>query len=459
MKMAEKLKGTVLLVDDEAPVRDSLRKVLEYVGYTISEATDGRRALEALKHETPDAVLLDIKMPGMDGMEVLKRIVETDSALPVIMISGHGTIQTAVEATKTGAFDFLEKPLDRDRVLLTVRNAIASRRLSEEKARLEEDLTKEFRIIGESPAIKELLKTIEKIGPTQARVLITGENGVGKGIIARAIHKASERADARFVEVCCAAIPDDLIESELLGYEKGAFTGAVARKPGRFEMADGGTIFLDEIGDMSPKVQAKVLRVLEESEFERVGGTKTITVDVRVIAATNKDLRALIDEGKFREDLFYRLNVVPMEIPPLRRRKEDIPVLAEYFLRIYCEMYGLKPKKPDHAVTEKLVEYSWPGNVRELRNIIERMVITSEAEHLEVKDLPPLAEGALLKSSDYGDVATYEEFKGISEKAFLERKLGENNWNISKTAKILGMQRSNLYKKMQKLGIDSPHKD
>jgi two-component system nitrogen regulation response regulator NtrX len=335
-KLGGSVKGAVLLVDDEASVRESLRKILEYEKYTVTEAGDGRKALEALTHETPDAVLLDIKMPGMDGMEVLKHIVEDDPALPVIMISGHATIQTAVEATKTGAFDFLEKPLDRARVLLTVRNAIASRRLSDEKARLEEDLTKEFRIIGESPAIKDLLKTIGRIGPSQARVLITGENGVGKGIVARAIHKASDRSSARFVEVCCAAIPDDLIESELLGHEKGAFTGAAARKPGRFEMADGGTIFLDEIGDMSPKVQAKVLRVLEENEFERVGGTETISVDVRVIAATNKDLRALIDEGTFREDLFYRLNVVPMEIPPLRRRKEDIPVLAEYFLEVYC---------------------------------------------------------------------------------------------------------------------------
>jgi two-component system nitrogen regulation response regulator NtrX len=452
-------KGTVLLVDDDAPVRDSLRKVLEYEGYTVSEASDGPRALEALKRETPDVVLLDIKMPGMDGMEVLKRIVEADPALPVIMISGHGTIQTAVEATRTGAFDFLEKPPDRDRVLLTLRNAIASRRLSDEKARLEEDLTKEFRIIGESPAIKELLKTIDKIGPTQARVLITGENGVGKGIVARAIHKASDRSGARFVEVCCAAIPDDLIESELLGHEKGAFTGAAARKPGRFEMADGGTIFLDEIGDMSPKVQAKVLRVIEESEFERVGGTGTVSVDVRVIAATNKDLRALIDGGTFRQDLYYRLNVVPVEIPPLRRRREDIPVLAEYFLQVYCEMYGLKPRELEAAVAHKLVEYSWPGNVRELRNIIERMVITSEAEHLGLKDLPPLEEGALLRSADWADIETYEEFKGISEKAFLERKLGENNWNIAKTAKLLGIQRSNLYKKMQKLGIEPGRKD
>lgn len=452
-------KGMVLIVDDEASIRDSLRKILEYEGYAVSEAGEGPTALEAIKTENLDAVLLDIKMPGMDGMEVLKRSVELDSTLPVIMISGHGTIQTAVEATKAGAFDFLEKPLDRDRVLLTVRNAAASRRLSDEKARLEEVVTKEFRIIGASPAIKDVLATIKKIGPSQARVLITGENGVGKGIVARAIHKASTRATERFVEVSCAAVPDDLIESELLGYEKGAFTGATARKPGRFELANGGTIFLDEIGDMSPKVQAKVLRVLEENQFERVGGTQTVTVDVRVIAATNKDLPVLISEGGFRSDLYYRLNVVPIHIPPLRQRKEDIPVLADHFLRVYCDMYGLKPKVLEATALDALTAYSWPGNVRELRNIIERVVITSETEHLRARDLPPLADGALLRPAGYTDVETYEEFRGVSEKTFLETKLAENSWNISKTAKRLGMQRSNLYKKMQKLGITPPQKD
>ncbi len=457
--MTAKVKGNVLIVDDQASIRNSLRSVLEYEGYTAIEAGRGAEALEHLNTEKVDAMLLDIKMPGMDGMEVLKRAVESDPGLPIIMISGHGTISTAVEATKIGAFDFLEKPLDRDRILLTVRNAISSRMLSDEKASLEKAITKEFQIKGESPAIADLLATIERIGPTQARVLITGENGVGKGIVARAIHKASDRAKARFVEVCCAAIPDDLIESELLGHEKGAFTGALTRKPGKFELADGGTIFLDEIGDMSPKVQAKVLRVLEEGEFERVGGTETVAVDVRVIAATNKDLRELIDRGEFREDLYYRLNVVPIAIPPLRRRKEDIPVLAEHFLKVYCDMYGLKPKTLTGSVVESLADYPWPGNVRELRNIIERMVITSQADHLSLEDLPPLAEGSLLKLPDYGDVETYEEFKSVSEKRFLETRLAENNWNIALTARKLGMQRSNLYKKMQKLDIRPKHKD
>jgi two-component system nitrogen regulation response regulator NtrX len=453
-----KAKGRVLVVDDEASIRDSLRKVLEYEGYTVFEADAGSRAFDRTQEGDLDVVLLDIKMPGMDGIEVLKRTVELDPGLPVIMISGHGTIATAVEATRIGAFDFLEKPLDRDRILLTVRNALQSRRLSDEKASLEKAVTKGFKIIGASQAIMELQETIGTIGPTQARVLITGENGVGKGIVARAIHKASKRADARFVEVCCAAIPDDLIESELLGYEKGAFTGATARKPGKFEIADGGTIFLDEIGDMSARVQAKVLRVIEEGEFERVGGTETVSVDVRVVAATNKDIQALIQDGKFREDLYYRLNVVPIHIPPLRQRKEDIPILAEYFLGVYCEMYGIKPKSLEDSLLEKLEAYAWPGNVRELRNIIERMVITSQVDNLGVNDLPPLKEGLVRGPADLGHAETYEEFKGLSEKRFLESKLAENKWNISKTAKLLGMQRSNLYKKMQKLGITPPDK-
>lgn len=451
-------KGTVLVIDDERDIRLSLRRVLEYEGHTVSEASSGKAGLEAARSSNVDAVLLDIKMPGMDGMEVLRQLMEEDPGLPVIMISGHGTIATAVEATRMGAFDFLEKPPDRDRILLTVRNAIQSRRLHDEKTTLEKAVTKGFRIIGKSESVKQLLSTIETIGPTQARVLITGENGVGKGVVARAVHRASNRSEARFVEVSCAAIPDDLIESELLGHEKGAFTGATARKPGKFELADGGTIFLDEIGDMSPRVQAKVLRVIEEGEFERVGGTDTISVDVRLIAATNKDIQALIEAGDFREDLYYRLNVVPINIPPLRERKEDIPVLATYFLEVYCDTYGLKLKTLGKDLVARLTEYSWPGNVRELRNIIERMVITSGADCLTSEDLPPLGEGRRVRPESFVQASTYEEFKELSEKAFLENKLSRNKWNISKTAKDLGMQRSNLYKKMQKLGIKPPDK-
>jgi two-component system nitrogen regulation response regulator NtrX len=456
--MAE-AKGTVLVVDDEKSIRRSLTTILTYAKHTVLEAASGKAALDAVRQNVVDAVLLDIKMPGMDGMEVLRRLVEDHPDLPVIMISGHGTIRTALDATRIGALDFLEKPPDRERVLLTVRNAIESRRLHDAKAALERTVTKSFRIVGESPAIKGLLKTVETIGPTQARVLITGENGVGKGVVARAIHKASKRSDARFVEVSCAAIPDDLIESELLGHEKGAFTGATARKPGKFELADGGTIFLDEIGDMSARVQAKVLRVIEEGEFERVGGTETTSVDVRLIAATNKDIQGLIGKGEFREDLFYRLNVVPIHIVPLRERKEDIPILASYFLEVYCDMYGLKTKSLEKGLLDLLTAYSWPGNVRELRNIIERMVITSQADVLKADDLPPLEECRPARAGDFVDAPTYEEFKGLSEKAFLERKLAENKWNISKTAENLKMQRSNLYKKMQKLGITPPEKE
>jgi DNA-binding NtrC family response regulator len=448
----------VLVVDDEKDIRTALRTVLEYEGYTVFDAEAGQAGLDRIAEGDLDAVLLDIKMPGMDGMEVLRRVTESDPDLPVIMVSGHADIKIAVEATRIGAFEFFEKPPDRDRMLLAVRNAVQRGRLNDEKVSLEQTLTKGFRLFGDSPAIAEIVKTIETIGPSQARVLITGENGVGKGIVARAIHKASPRAGGRFVEVCCAAIPDDLIESELLGHEKGAFTGAAARRPGRFEMADGGTIFLDEIGDMSPRVQAKVLRVIEEGEFERVGGTETIKVDVRLIAATNKDLKALIDKGEFREDLYYRLNVVPLHIPPLRQRKDDIPVLAEYFLGVYCDIYGLKTKTMDKGLLEKLSTHTWPGNVRELRNIMERMVITSRSEELNADDLPSLGEELSAGGDVCDDASTYEEFKGLSEKRFLEKKLTENKWNISKTAKILDMQRSNLYKKMQKLGINPPEK-
>jgi two-component system nitrogen regulation response regulator NtrX len=452
-------KGRVLVVDDEKDIRLALRRVLEYEGYNVFEAETGQAGLDRISEGDLDAVLLDIKMPGMDGMEVLRRVTRSDPDLPVIMVSGHADIKTAVEATRMGAFEFFEKPPDRDRMLLAVRNAVQRGRLQDEKLSLEQTLTKGYRLIGESPAIKEIMKTIETIGPSQARVLITGENGVGKGIVARAIHKASTRAEGRFVEVCCAAIPDDLIESELLGHEKGAFTGAAARRTGRFEMADGGTIFLDEIGDMSPRVQAKVLRVIEEGEFERVGGTETLKVDVRLIAATNKDLKSLIADGKFREDLYYRLNVVPLEIPPLRLRKEDIPVLAKYFLEVYCNIYGLKTKSMDKRLLDALAAHTWPGNVRELRNIIERIVITSRSDELGLDDLPPLGEGPAAGGDSYDEAQTYEEFKGLSEKRFLERKLTENKWNISKTAKVLDMQRSNLYKKMQKLGINPPEKD
>lgn len=451
--------GRVLIVDDEKSVREMLSKVLEYENYDPVEAADGSQALAAIGGGDFDAMMLDIKMPGMDGMEVLKKVVEDHPEVPVIMISGHGTISTAVEATKLGAFDFLEKPLDRDRVLLTLRNAVFAGKLAAEKASLERELGKGFEVVGESEPIEDLRKDIAKLAPTRASILLLGENGVGKGVVARAIHRRSDRSNERFVEVSCAAIPDDLIESELMGHEKGAFTGASVRKPGKFELANGGTIFLDEIGDMSPRVQAKVLRVLEEQEFERVGGTDTLRVDVRVLAATNKDIPALIAKGEFREDLYFRLNTVTIRIPPLRERKSDIPVLAAHFIKVYCDMYGLKLKRMGPELVSRLEAYSWPGNVRELRNIIERMVITSSGDTITVVDLPALCEEVGAPRDDLLGAPTYEEFRRASEKAFLEKHLKENRWNISRTAERLGMQRSSLYKKMSSLGINPPDRE
>jgi two-component system nitrogen regulation response regulator NtrX len=451
--------GRILIVDDEKSVREMLRKVLEYEKYEPVEAADGSQALAAAGAGDFDAVLLDIKMQGMDGMEVLRKMVDAYPEIPVVMISGHGTISTAVEATKLGAFDFLEKPLDRDRVLLTLRNAVAAHKLAAEKASLERELGKSFELVGESKAMVDLKKQIEKLAPTRASILLLGENGVGKGVVARSIHRHSDRAGGRFVEVSCAAIPDDLIESELMGHEKGAFTGASLRKPGKFELADGGTIFMDEIGDMSPRVQAKVLRVLEEQEFERVGGTDTLKVDVRILAATNKNIPDLIARGEFREDLYFRLNTVTIRIPPLRERKEDIPLLAEHFLRVYCDMYGLRPKRLDPDLLATLQDYAWPGNVRELRNIIERMVITSSGHVITSSDLPALGEDLGPAGGDFLGASTYDEFRMASEKAFLERHLEANRWNISRTAEQLGMQRSSLYKKMSSLGINPPDRD
>jgi two-component system nitrogen regulation response regulator NtrX len=451
--------GRVLIVDDEKSVREMLRKVLEYENYEPVEAADGAEALDSAQAGGFDAMMLDIKMPGMDGLEVLKKVVELHPEIPVIMISGHGTISTAVEATKLGAFDFLEKPLDRDRVLLTLRNAVFAGKLAAEKASLEKELGKGFELVGESPAIQDLRKDIEKLAPTRASILLLGENGVGKGVVARSIHRHSDRSGERFVEVSCAAIPDDLIESELMGHEKGAFTGASIRKPGKFELANGGTIFLDEIGDMSPRVQAKVLRVLEEQEFERVGGTDTLKVDVRVLAATNKKIPDLISKGEFREDLYFRLNTVTINIPPLRQRRDDIALLAEHFIKIYCDMYGLKLKKMEPGVLETLEDYSWPGNVRELRNIMERMVITSAGDTIVPSDLPALCADIGADAKDFLGAPTYDEFRRNSEKAFLEKHLEANRYNISRTAEQLGMQRSSLYKKMSSLGINPPEKD
>ena len=449
------MSNRVLIVDDEDSVRKSFEKLLAYEKYTTFSAADGESALEIVGSELVDLVLLDIKMPGMDGLEVLQKMKDIRSDIPVVIISGHGTIATAVEATKLGAFDFLEKPIDLDRLLLTVRNGIKQGRLSQQNVRLREQVKMRTEIIGEHPDILSILGTVERVAPTNARVLIMGENGTGKELIARRLHELSKRAAEPFVEVNCAAIPEELIESALFGHEKGSFTGAVSQRIGKFEVADGGSLFLDEVGDMSLSAQAKVLRVLQESTFERVGGAETKRVDVRIISATNKDLLEAAGKGDFREDLYYRLNVVPVKIPPLRERRSDIELLVDHFLLQVAEDLGLPPKKLKRSALNMLVDYSWPGNVRELGNLIERLCILVPKEEIGAEDLPPLelTREEDMRKDPFG-FRTYQDFKDFTEREFLVKKLHENNGNVSKTARQLGMQRSNLYKKIEKYGID-----
>jgi two-component system nitrogen regulation response regulator NtrX len=443
---------TILIADDEQGVRNSLQRLLEFESYRVVTAVDGPAALAATRDRSIDLALLDIKMPGMDGLEVLAQLHADQPQLPVVIISGHGSIQTAVEATRLGAFDFVEKPIDADRLLLVIRNGLAQRRLQKENVSLKAAVRQKTQIVGEHLEIQRIQETIRKVAPANARVLIMGENGTGKEMVARALHELSPRAEEPFVEVNCAAIPEELIESELFGHERGSFTGAVGRRVGKFELADGGTLFLDEVGDMSLNAQAKVLRVLQESVFERVGGTETMRVDVRVIAATNKDLLKASREGSFREDLFYRLNVVPITVPPLRERPSDIPLLVDYFLQQTARELGQAPRKVSRAAMDRLREYAWPGNVRELKNLVERMVILSAGSTIEASDLPDLA-AAEKSEGRHFDIGSYAEFKDAVEKDFFERKLRLFNHNVSKTARRLGMQRSNLYKKLEKYGI------
>jgi DNA-binding NtrC family response regulator len=450
---------TVLIADDEQGIRDSLKRLLEFESYSVMLATDGPSALDIIRDERVDLMLLDIKMPGMDGLEVLSRVHDDHPQLPVVIISGHGTIQTAVEATRLGAYDFIEKPIDADRILLVIRNGLEQRKLIEENISLRREFKRYTEIVGEHREIMEILDTVGKVASTNARVLIMGENGTGKEMVARALHEMSLRAKEPFVEVNCAAIPDELIESELFGHEKGAFTGAVSRRVGKFELADGGTLFLDEVGDMSQNAQAKVLRVLQESVFERVGGTETMKVDVRVIAATNKDLLAASEGGGFREDLYYRLNVVPITVPPLRKRISDLPLLVDRFLQQTAEELGQPPKKMSKRAMEVLKEYSWPGNVRELKNLIERLIILAPGATIEVEDLPQMGPGKKVDDLFF-DKESYGDFKDAMEKEFFERKLQLYGYNVSKTARKLGMQRSNLYKKLEKYDIPyKPSKD
>jgi two-component system nitrogen regulation response regulator NtrX len=446
---------TILAVDDEATILKSLSGILSDEGFEVLTASNGYEALKIIEKESPDLVLLDIWMPGIDGIETLQEIKRTNPFLQVIIISGHGTIETAVKATKLGAHDFIEKPLSIEKVVVTINNALHFRQLEEENRFLRKKTLEKHSITGNSPPIQALKKQIAVAAPTNAWVLITGENGTGKELVARTVHQMSHRADKPLIDVNCAAIPEELIESELFGHEKGAFTGATAKKRGKFEIANGGTIFLDEIGDMSFKTQAKILRILQEQKFERVGGTRTLTVDVRVIAASNKDLEQEIDKGTFRDDLYYRLNVIPIEVPPLRNRTDDIPLLIETFLKgFYDEGCGDSQTMTPKAI-EHLKEYRWPGNVRELKNLVERMAIMTESEVIDVKDIPHSYKhkGRGLPDQGMLEVDSLKDAKKQFEKAYIMRKLSENENNISQTADSIGIERSHLHKKIKSFGL------
>jgi two-component system nitrogen regulation response regulator NtrX len=444
----------VLVVDDEPGIRQSLCGVLEDEGYQATAVDSGEACLDELARQSCDVVLLDIWLPGMDGLETLSRIQEIPFAdRPVaVMISGHGTIETAVRSTKLGAFDFLEKPLTIPKVSIAVKNAAKHRRLELENQRLRDGSESRYRIIGESVPMKALRQQLGLMAGTNGRVLIYGESGTGKELVAHALHSLSPRSAEPFVEVNCAAIPEELIESELFGHRKGSFTGAIDDKTGKFKKADGGSLFLDEIGDMSLKTQAKVLRALEEQRFEPVGASEFIQVDVRVIAATNKHLEEEIECGNFREDLFYRLNVIPFYVPPLRDRREDIPLLADYFLREFTSAYGRKPKELTPEAYGVLSEYYWPGNVRELRNLMERIVIMNPQVRVDARHLPlNLARRTAERPPErFGSL---QEVREAAERDYILKKLDETNGNVSRTAELLGLERSNLYRKMKALGI------
>jgi len=453
-------KEDLLIVDDEPSVRKSLVDTLRDEGYQVSSLGSAEEALSWIQKSPPDLVLLDIWLPGMDGIAALERMKKLMPDLAVVMISGHGSIEAAVRATKLGAYDFIEKPPSQERLTLVVRHALDQARLEKENLQLRETLQKRYEIIGGSAALADIQQKICSVAPTNGRVLICGESGTGKELVARAIHQQSLRREKPFVEVNCAAIPEDLIESELFGHEKGSFTGATAKRRGKFEIGDGGTIFLDEVGDMSLRTQAKVLRVLEEQRFERVGGVESITVDVRVLAASNKDLEEEIRAGRFREDLYYRLNVVPLNVPPLRERGNDIPLLANHFLREFCAEYGRREKTISASAMEVLKDYHWPGNVRELKNLIERLIIMVSSNTISPQDIQsslrpvtPTDVGRLLGEETLREAG--EQF----EKDYILERLRENNWNISRTAEKLGIERSTLHRKMNDYGVRKTAKE
>ena len=443
----------ILVVDDERDIRESLRGILEEEGYHVQLAESGEECLEQLKKKNCELVLLDIWLKGIDGLETLERVRQMENAPEVIMISGHGTIETAVRATKLGAFDFLEKPLSLDKTLILIKNALESHQLRRENAEFKKQAQAKSVIVGESIPMKALRQQISIMAPTNGRVLIYGESGTGKELVALAIHAHSLRKDSLFVEVNCAAIPEDWIESELFGHRKGALPGAAGDKEGKFQKADSGTLFLDEVGDMSLKTQSKVLRALDEQRFTRVGDDEPTTVDVRVIAATNKDLEEEIAKGNFREDLFYRLNVIPFYVPPLRERREDIPMLTAHFLKEFSAAYSRRSKEIAADAIDTLMHYSWPGNIRELRNLIERVVIMNPtAPKIERKHLPPL-----LTRSSPGRTGTgfssLHQARAAYERAYILKKLDENHGNVTRAAEVLGLERSHLYRKMKALAI------
>lgn len=444
---------TILVVDDESQIRSTLEGVLADEGYKTLLADTGEQCLEMLRHKSPEVVLLDIWLPGIDGLETLEKLVEREDHPEVIIISGHGNIEQAVRATKLGAFDFLEKPLSIERTLIVIKNAIESKRLRSENLEFRKQFQARSVIVGDSIPMKALRQQISLMAPTNGRVLIYGESGTGKELAARALHAQSLRKDEMFVEVNCAAIPEDLIESELFGHCKGAFSGATSGKEGKFQKADGGTLFLDEVGDMSLKTQSKVLRTLDEGRFVPVGEEEPVTVDTRVIAATNKDLEDEISKGNFREDLFYRLNVIPFYVPPLRERKEDIPLLARHFLKEFSQTYNRRPKEISEDALDALGRYSWPGNVRELRNLIERIVIMNPTvAKLERRHLPTLVYREAGRRT-LGDFSSLHQARAAYERDYILKKLDENHGSISRTAEVLGLERSHMYRKLKALGI------
>jgi len=449
------MKYTVLIVDDEDNIRLSLKGSLEDEGFYVKQASSGEDALKIIDKQDVDIVLLDIWMPGIDGIQTLQEIKKINPDLPVIIMTGHGSIDAAIKTTRLGALDFLEKPLDLNRIIITINNALHMKELSAENALLKKKPEKDDEMIGTSPAILKLKEEIDRAAPSDSWVLILGENGTGKELVARSLHKQSRRSNQPFVEVNCAAIPGELIESELFGHEKGSFTGATERKRGKFDLANNGTLFLDEIGDMSMNTQAKILRILQEQRFERVGGSQTIQVDVRVLTATNKNLEEEIANGNFRQDLYYRLNVIPLYVPPLRERKEDIPQLIEHFLTMYAVLNNGNKKIITEGAIKKLMQHDWPGNVRELKNILERLVIMTPGNTITADNVSPLTSKATSEFERIFDIDLLKDARNEFERIFISKKLAQCGYNISKTADMIGVERSNLHRKIKGLEIDA----